>query len=120
MAIIGVDIIETDRVAQAMARFGPRFLNRIYTEQEIDYCNGRVGSLAARWAAKEAVGKALGTGIGDVSWQEIEIVNNGRRCPTLRLYGNAAGLAEALGIKDFSISLSHTKDYAVAFVIGET
>ena len=116
---IGVDIIETERIAQAIERFGPRFLRRVYTEQELAYCNGRISSLAARWAAKEAVAKALGTGIGDVSWQEIEIVNNAHRCPTVRLYTNAADLAGALGLKSFAISLSHTKEYAVAFVVGE-
>ena len=119
MKAIGVDIIETKRVAQSIARFGDRFLKRVYTEQELAYCQGRVSSLAARWAAKEAVGKALGTGIGDVSWQEIEVVceSNGR--PTLRLYGAAVDLAARLGISEFAISLSHTKDHAIAFVVGE-
>ncbi len=116
---IGVDIIETERVAQSIARFGDRFLKRVYTEQELTYCQGRVNSLAARWAAKEAVSKALGTGIGDVSWQEIEVVSEANRRPTLQLRGAAADLAARLGITEFAITLSHTKDYAVAFVIGE-
>jgi holo-[acyl-carrier protein] synthase len=119
MLAIGVDIIETERVAQSIDRFGDRFLKRVYTEQELAYCNGRIGSLAARWAAKEAVGKALGTGIGDVSWQEIEIINNNRQCPSLQLHGAAADLATQSGISRFNISISHTKDYAVAFVVGE-
>jgi holo-[acyl-carrier protein] synthase len=119
MKAIGVDIIETERVAQSIERFGNRFLERVYTAQELVYCNGQAGSLAARWAAKEAVAKALGSGIGDVSWREIEVVCelNGR--PTLQLHGAAADLAVRLGISGFAISLSHTKDYAVAFVVGE-
>jgi len=118
MVTIGVDIIETARVAQSIERFGDRFLKRIYTEQELAYCQGQIGSLAARWAAKEAVGKALGTGIGDVSWQEIEIVSNNKRCPSVQLHGAAADLAAQIGVSGFAVSLSHTKDYAVAFVMG--
>lgn len=119
MIAIGVDIIETERVAQSINRFGNRFLNRVYTQQELDYCQGQVGSLAARWAAKEAVGKALSTGIGDVSWQEIEIINDANRCPSICLHGAAAKLAGQLGIAKFAITISHTKEYAVAFVVGE-
>lgn len=119
MKVIGVDIIETERIAQSIARFGNRFLNRVFTAHELDYCNGRVNSLAARWAAKEAVGKALGTGIGDVSWREIEIINDAKSRPTLFLHGAAASLSAQLGISEFAVSLAHTKDYAVAFVIGE-
>ncbi|HMQ53714.1 MAG TPA: holo-ACP synthase [Anaerolineae bacterium] len=115
---IGVDLIEIERVAHSIARFGDRFLQRVYTPQELAYCNGRIPSLAVRWAAKEAVAKALGTGIGDIGWQEIEIVSDARQCPSVRLHGAAAQLAAAQGITGFSISLSHTKDYAVAFVIG--
>ena len=119
MPAIGVDIIETERVAQTIAKFGDRFLKRIYTDQELAYCQGRVPSLAARWAAKEAVAKALGTGVGDVSWQEIEIVNDPNKCPSVRLHGAATELAGRLKISEFAVSLSHTKDYAVAFVVGE-
>lgn len=119
MITIGTDIIETERVGQSIERFGDRFLKRVYTKRELDYCNGRVSSLAARWAAKEAVGKALGTGIGDVSWQEIEVVNDAKLCPSIQLYGAAADLAARRGISNIAISLSHTKDYAVAFVVGE-
>ncbi len=119
MKTIGIDIIEIKRVAHSMERFGDRFLRRVYTERELAYCQGRVSSLAARWAAKEAVSKALGTGIGDVSWQEIEIINNQRQCPSVRLYGAAADLATQMGITSFAISLSHAKDYAVAFVVSQ-
>jgi holo-[acyl-carrier protein] synthase len=119
MIAIGVDIIEIERVAQTITRFGDRFLRRVYTERELSYCQGRVGSLAARWAAKEAVAKALGTGIGDVSWQEIEIINDARQTPAIHLHGAAADLAGRLDIAGFAVSLSHAKDYAVAFVIAE-
>lgn len=119
MITIGVDIIEIARVAQSTARFGGRFLNRVYTEQELAYCQGRVGSLAARWAAKEAVAKALGTGIGQVSWREIEIVSDAKKCPAIRLHGAATDLAARLGISEFAVSLSHTRDFAVAFVVGQ-
>ena len=119
MITIGVDIIKTDRIAQSIDRFGDRFLRRVYTKQELAYCNGRISSLAARWAAKEAVGKALGTGIGDVSWQEIEVVNNSKQCPSIQLSGAAANLASQMVVTKFAISISHTHDYAVAFVVGE-
>jgi holo-[acyl-carrier protein] synthase len=119
MKAIGVDIIDIERLAQSVDRFGDRFLKRVYTEHELAYCNGRITSLAARWAAKEAVAKALGTGIGEVRWQEIEVVSEDNCRPTLRLHGAAAELANQLGIKDFAVSLSHAKDYAVAFVMGE-
>jgi holo-[acyl-carrier protein] synthase len=119
MRVIGVDMIETERVAQSIARFGDRFLARVYTERELTYCHGRVSSLAARWAAKEATAKALGTGIGDVSWQEIEIISQANQQPAIQLHGAAAALAEQLGLSGFAVSLSHTKDYAVAFVVGE-
>jgi len=118
MKAIGVDIIETKRIAKSMARFGDRFLRRVYTVQELNYCHGRVNSLAARWAAKEAVAKALGTGIGAVSWQEIEVINQPNGQPELCLHGQAKTLAHGLGLLEFKLSLSHTKKYAVAFVVG--
>ncbi len=119
MKTIGVDLIENERVAEAITRFGDRYLKRIYTEQELAYCEGRIPSLAARWAAKEAVGKALGTGIGDVSWQEIEVVCAPNRKPALQLHGAAAELAAQMGISNFAVSLSHTKEHAIAFVVGD-
>lgn len=119
MLIVGVDIIETKRIARAVARFGDRFLTRVYTPAELDYCKGRIPSLAARWAAKEAVAKALGTGIGFVTWLEIEIVNDAGQCPSVILHGTATRLAARCGVTGFEISLSHTKDYAVAFAVGQ-
>jgi holo-[acyl-carrier protein] synthase len=119
MKAIGVDIIDIERIGQSVDRYGNRFLERVFTEQELAYCNNRIESLAARWAAKEAVAKALGTGIGAVNWREIEVVNDANRRPALHLHGAAADLAAQLGIEEFAISLSHAKDYAVAFVVGE-
>lgn len=119
MKCIGVDIVELDRIARSAERFGDRFLKRVYTERELIYCNGRITSLAARWAAKEAVAKALGTGIGKVGWREIEVISDDNCRPRLQLHGAAAELATRLEIAGFAISLSHAKEYAVAFVIGE-
>jgi holo-[acyl-carrier protein] synthase len=119
MKAIGVDLIETERVAQSVARFGDRFLKRVYTERELAYCRGQIPSLAARWAAKEATAKALGTGIGEVSWREIEVINQANQRPTLQLHGAAAVLAEQLGLSSLAISLSLIRDYAIAFVVGD-
>ena len=119
MLAIGVDIIETERVAQSIARFGDRFLRRVYTERELSYCRGRVESLAVRWAAKEAAAKALGCGIGPVSWQEIEVVGEANQRPSLQLHGAAAEMAGRLDIQKLAVSLSHAKNYAVAFVVAE-
>jgi holo-[acyl-carrier protein] synthase len=119
MQAIGVDIIDIERLAWSVDRFGDRFLRRVFTDQELNYCHGRIESLAARWAAKEAVAKALGCGIGQVTWREIEVVNDDQRRPTVHLYGAAKALAAQLGIHEFAVSLSHAKDYAVAFVVGE-
>lgn len=119
MKTVGVDMIEVERLAQSVNRHGERFLKRVFTERELAYCRNRMTSLAARWAAKEATAKALGTGIGAVSWQEIEVVSGPDQRPLLQLHGAAAILAAQLGLSHFAISLSHTKDYAIAFVIGE-
>ncbi len=112
----GVDLIETRRVQEALDRFGKRFLKRVYTPREIEICCDKVASLAARWAAKEAVAKAFNTGIGDISFQEIEILRGPRSEPVLHLHGAAAKLAEETGLTEWSISLSHTETHAIAFV----
>jgi len=121
MHSVGVDIIEIPRVAEALARWGDRFLRRVYTTQELVFCRGRVPELAARFAAKEAVSKALGTGMRGVAWREIEICPDRRGKPLVYLHGRARQRAEALGLDCFAISLSHSKEHAVAFVtaIGE-
>lgn len=118
MLAVGVDMIEIDRIEQGIARHGDRFLRRFFTEQEQAYCNGRIPSLAGRFAIKEAVGKALGTGIGDINWTDVEVVCDGRGKPQLVLHNRAITLAQTLGLKEWSISLSHTNTHAIGFVVA--
>ncbi len=115
---IGVDIIEVSRIDGALGRFGDRFLQRIYTGQEIALCKDRANRLAARFAAKEAVMKALGTGVKGVSWREIEVLSKPSGEPQIHLYGKARIIARSLGLDEFAVSLSHSKEYAVASVIA--
>lgn len=118
----GIDMIEHERVEAGIARLGERFLNRFFTAGEREDCADVPFRLSARLAAKEAVAKALGTGIGDVSWKEIEIrVNNPRKRPTLHLYGAAARIADELGLTEWDVSLTHAQTYAsaVAVAIGK-
>ncbi|NWF71138.1 MAG: holo-ACP synthase [Chloroflexi bacterium] len=115
----GIDMIENQRVADGIARLGERFLNRFFTPGERADCEDQPHRLAARLAAKEAVAKALGTGIGDVRWKEIEIrCNNPRGRPELHLHGNAAALAQHIGLAQWDISLTHTRDYAAAVAVA--
>lgn len=114
----GVDLIETHRVADAIGRHGERFLTRVFTELERRECEGRISSLAARFAAKEAVAKALGCGIGDVEWLEIEVRSDEKKAPYLVLHGEGEKLASQLGLKTWSVSLSHTATQAIAFVVA--
>ncbi|MEX0788652.1 MAG: holo-ACP synthase [Anaerolineales bacterium] len=117
----GVDMIEVERIDRAILRHGDRFFDRFYTEGELIDANGQTPALAARFAAKEAVAKALGTGIGDIGWKQIEIVNGPRREPHVRLHGSAEAIASQLGLSHWSISLSHTHKHAVAvaFAYGD-
>ena len=114
----GVDVIEIDRIQRALTDFGERFLRRVYTERERAYYATRVSELAARFAAKEATSKVLGTGIRGIRWREMEILPNRRGKPVLILHGGAAARAELLGFTDFSVSLTHSRQDAVAFVVG--
>ena len=116
-AAIGVDIIEIGRIDRAISRWQSSFLKRIYTQAEIEG-HHNISSLAARFAAKEAVMKALGTGTKRVSWRDIEILANGDGAPIVRLHGRALARSKELGIAQFSISMSHSREYAVAFVVG--
>jgi holo-[acyl-carrier protein] synthase len=118
----GVDLIEIDRVIQAIDRHGDRFLTRVFTPQELDELKGNPASLAGRFAAKEAVAKALGTGIGQIAWQEIEILRGPAREPILHLHGMAAELSAQKNLTNWSVSLSHTQSLAVAtvFAVGQT
>src|SRR5512143_3309328 len=114
----GVDLIEIERVESAIARHGEHFLNRVFTPGELKACQGRAESLAARFAAKEAVAKALGHGIGEVGWREIEVVGDENNAPMLRLHGEAKEKARARGFEVWALSLSHTRVYAAAFVVA--
>jgi holo-[acyl-carrier protein] synthase len=115
----GIDMIENQRVTDGIARFGERFLTRFFTPGERADCDEQPHRLAARIAAKEAVAKALGTGIGDVKWVEIEIrINNPRKRPQLFLHGAAKQLAQDLDLNQWDISLTHLKDYASAMVVA--
>jgi holo-[acyl-carrier protein] synthase len=116
---VGIDIIEIDRVADVLARHGDRFLQRVYTDDEIRHCRGRVSELAARFAAKEAVMKALGTGVRGVGWRDIEVLPNRRGKPLVFLYGRGAARAEEIALRGLEISLTHSKLYAIASVVGE-
>ena len=118
MLVTGIDIIEIERIQSAVARWGDRFLQRIYTDQELDFCRGQIPRLAARFAAKEAAVKALGTGIRGIGWTEVEVVRQKGEAPSLRLHGKAAQKAKSLGIRELALSLSHSRDYAVASVVG--
>jgi holo-[acyl-carrier protein] synthase len=120
MQAVGVDIIEIERVEQSLARFGERFLRRVYTQLEVAFCRGRVSELAARFAAKEAVMKALGTGARGVAWREIEVLPNHRGKPLVYLHGRAQERAERIGLSQIDVSLSHSREYAVAFVVGQS
>ena len=117
---IGTDITEIGRVEQMMKKHGEFFLRRVFTSAEARYCDSGKKSgerYAARWAAKEAVMKALGTGWSEgVGWTEIEVLRDAAGRPTLNLTGGAKKEADALGITDWQISLSHCELYAVAFV----
>jgi len=119
----GIDIIEVSRVEQAIGRYGDRFLSRIFTEREIRYCNSKrnqVERFAARFAAKEAAMKALGTGLRrGVSWQHIEVGHQPGGRPTIIFSDAAAKIAAQLGAKRVSLSVSHTAQHAIAQVILE-
>lgn len=117
---VGVDIIEIERVEKALARHGDRFLRRVYTDLEVAFCRGRVSELAARFAAKEAVMKALGTGARGVAWREIEVLPNHRGKPLVYLHGRARQRAAHIGLEGLDVSMSHSRQYAVAFVVGRS
>lgn len=114
----GIDIIEIERIQAAMQRHGQRLLDKIFSPLELSEVKENPPSLAARFAAKEAVAKALGTGIGIIGWQEIEILRGPNGQPELNLSGAAANLAAQMNLTRWSISLSHTHTHAVAMVVA--
>jgi holo-[acyl-carrier protein] synthase len=119
----GIDIAEVPRIQESIARFGDRFLRRIYTEGEIRYCDSKVNRAeryAARFAAKEAAMKALGTGWSHgVRWRDCEVVRLPGGRPAIAFHGEAGEVAARLGVKHAALSLSHTAEQAIAQVILE-
>ncbi|HPH96271.1 MAG TPA: holo-ACP synthase [Anaerolineaceae bacterium] len=114
----GVDLVEIDRIEQLDPQIKPRFLTRVFTPLELEQSGGQAASLAARFAAKEAAAKALGCGIGPISWQDVEVARGENGEPGLRLHGPAAEKAAALGLTTWSLSLSHSCSHAVALVVA--
>lgn len=114
----GIDMIEVERIERAARRHGERFFRRFFTRQEIEFCQGRATSLAGRFAVKEAVAKALGTGVGDFNWTDIEVVCDGRGRPEVVLHQRAKKLAEDKGLHQWSISLSHTATHAIGMAVA--
>ncbi|MGD8553523.1 MAG: holo-ACP synthase [Anaerolineales bacterium] len=114
----GVDIVEVNRIDRAILRHGDRFFDRFFTLQELVDAHGHTPALGARFAAKEAVAKALGTGIGEVGWKDIEIINGPQKEPLLKLHGEAARVSQSLGVTTWSVSLTHTHEHAAAVAVA--
>ncbi len=122
MLHVGIDLIEVERIQAIIVRYGDRFLRRVFTEAELAYCRGQCHQLAARFAAKEAVSKTLGVGIQHregVGWREIQVIADARGKPSVQLSGRAAQRAAEIGVSQFAISLSHTREHAIAMVVAE-
>ena len=124
MLTVGVDLVTIARLERVLKRYRDRFLERVFTPAEIVYCRGRTAELAARFAAKEAVSKALGVGMrmiarDGINWRDVEIIGDPRGKPLVHLYGRAAERAGELGLTEWAISLSHTHEHAVAFVVAQ-
>lgn len=119
---IGIDIVEVARITAAIERHGDSFLNRLFTPAERDYCESRRSPFphfAARFAAKEAVAKALGTGIGaNAGWRDLEVIRHPDAAPGIRLLGPAAAFARSRGIDSIHLSISHTREYAAANAVA--
>jgi holo-[acyl-carrier protein] synthase len=119
---IGTDIVECLRIAQVIERHGEQFINRVFTPHEIEYCSSRAAATqhyAGRWAAKEAVMKALGTGwVRGVNWTDIEIRNENGGRPAVSFRGSVRDLVESLGISEMHISISHCRTHATAYALA--
>jgi holo-[acyl-carrier protein] synthase len=111
-------VIEIERIAQAHARWGDRFLNRVYTERELAYCRGKAQRLAGRFASKEAMSKALGIGVRHIRWRDIEILPDARGKPHVHLHGRASAIATSMGFSGFDVSITHSRTDAVVVVVG--
>ena len=119
MLRIGVDLIEIARVEEAALRWGEQFLRRIFTPEERAAYEGRINSLAARFAAKEAASKALGTGLmTEIPWTDIEVLSGPAGEPGLHLHGRARAMADRLGLREWAVSLTHAGGSALAVVVA--
>lgn len=114
----GVDVIEISRLEQVNPAIRQRFLQRVYTPLELEQVGDSYASLSGRFAVKEAVSKALGTGIGRVRWQDIEVRRGAAGAPELHLHGNARLVADMLGLTTWSVSITHDRTQAIAFVVA--
>ena len=115
----GVDIIEINRIKSVLEKYPDKFLNRIYTKNELDFCKNKPNRLAARFAVKEAVMKTLGTGVKGVGWKDIETLRKPGQRPFVKLHNRALLKSKKLGIENICISISHSKEYAIAFAIAD-
>jgi holo-[acyl-carrier protein] synthase len=115
---VGIDMIEVDRVRKVCERHGERFLTRVFTLNEIQQCRGKIARLAGRFAAKEAISKALGTGMHGVKWREMEIVQLRSGRPSVRLHGAAKLRAEQLGLSAFDVSIADLAQLSIAVAVG--
>jgi holo-[acyl-carrier protein] synthase len=117
-AELGLDIIRVERIRDALARFGDRFVRRVLTPREAAYVRRRPETLAGRWAAKEAVSKVLGLGVRGIGWLDIEIERLPTGQPAVRLHGRAAARADQLGLARIAVSITHEREYALAIAFG--
>ena len=123
---VGVDLVRVDRLARVLERFGERFLQRVFTDREIAYCQSKakqgVYQLAQRFAAKEAFSKALGVGLreGGIRWRDVEVLPDARGKPEIQVAGRAAQLCKELDIRGMHLSLTDEGNHAVAVVVLET
>lgn len=115
---VGIDIIEVDRVRKVFEHHGERFLKRVFTEMEARQCRGKATRLAGRFAAKEAISKALGTGLRGVAWHEMEVVQLYSGRPTVTLHGNAKRRAELLGLSAFDVSIADLAQFSIAIAVA--
>jgi holo-[acyl-carrier protein] synthase len=119
MLRVGTDLIQVERVEEAIQRWGERFLRRVFTDREYEVYGSRTESLAARFAAKEAASKALGTGLMyEIPWTDIEVLSGPAGEPGLFLHGRAQEKAEALGLRQWAVSLTHSGGHALAVVVA--
>jgi holo-[acyl-carrier protein] synthase len=116
---VGIDLIDVDRIVAVLGRYPDRFRHRILTPSEDRYCRGKPERIAGRWAAKEAVSKVLGLGVRGVGWREIEVLPNRAGQPQVYLHGRASARADAMGLGEVTVSISHERRMAVAVAVAD-